>query len=146
MDGIGTLYSHRHTITLALTSLPADYPDAFSFVGAMDGGLAKPSTGVSDSSRDSSREDKARSRANTAIYEGRGWCATELALGSLVKLPNLLVDLGKFAPGKFESLGELLSGCMAWRRPPLLPSAFDGTLQKLSFADKDRDLPLVSSL
>ena len=52
---------------------------------------------------------------------------------------------GCFVPGKWDVLGEVLSACKTRKMPPLLPAAFEASLDKLTFLE-DADRPLVASL
>ena len=172
LDAMGTFYSHPHTVTLALTALPADYPGSFSFTGnaaaatgaadvgaaaalvalgaagstvkvAGGGGEASDSVAV-NSVAVKYRQGKARARANAAAYHARGWTTLEYAVSGLVKPAELLLDLGKLAALKLEKLSDLLSACKSTRRPPMMPADFDVSLSTMSFADKE-ELQLVAS-
>lgn len=68
-------YSHAKTV-VKLTVLPPNYPEGFNFP---DGS------------------------ANTASYEGRGWCFCESSVSNLSKSSDLVLDLGKLV-GDGESL------------------------------------------
>lgn len=78
MDG---WYSHPRTTVLKITKLPPGYPHGFDFP-----------TGV---------------EANTASYDGRGWCYTESSVANLVKGTDLSLDLGQLKPDKPYNLKEL---------------------------------------
>ena len=134
IEGMGDLFAHRCTVTLALTPLPTDYPHGFTFSEkAAIAGAAY-------------LEQGARREANTAPYEGRGWCVFEHEVSALIKPTNYVLDLRAFAPGRFETLGEMLSALKLVRKPPQLPAAFEARLEQMSFADKGRDLPIVARL
>ena len=116
---LGTLYSHKYTRVLRLTSFP-------------DGHKA---------------EDQAEG-TNVAKYFDRGWCFTEASWASLTKAFALSLDLGKMRDGKEYDCRSLIRDCIqdGGRRPPLLPSAFAAELETKSFTNGKDDKPLVERL
>ncbi|EOD08736.1 hypothetical protein EMIHUDRAFT_124929, partial [Emiliania huxleyi CCMP1516] len=116
---LGTLYSHKYTWVLRLTSFP-------------DGHKA---------------EDQAEG-TNVAKYFDRGWCATESSWAGLTKACCLSLDVGKMRAGKEYDLDSLIDDCVqaGGRRPPLLPSAFAAELETKSFTNGKDDKPLVKGL
>ena len=124
MDG---WYSHPRTTVLKITKLPPGYPHGFDFP-----------TGV---------------EANTASYDGRGWCYTESSVANLVKGTDLSLDLGQLKPDKPYNLKELVNICTkfytskgALRAAPLTPEAFAEQLEQKSFTSKKADIALVGGL
>lgn len=67
-------------------------------------------------------------------------------MSTLLKPTTLSLDLSRFVPHRFDVLGEMLSACKIHRKPPLLPIEFDLHTHKLSFANFERDRPIVSAL
>ncbi|EOD17292.1 hypothetical protein EMIHUDRAFT_118597 [Emiliania huxleyi CCMP1516] len=116
---LGTLYSHKYTRVLRLTSFP-------------DGHKA---------------EDPAEG-TNVAKYFDRGWCFTEQSWAGLTKAGFLSLDLGKMRAGTEYDCYSLAIDCTqdGGRRPPLLPSAFAAELESKSFTNGKDDKPLVKRL
>ena len=74
MRELSTWYSHENILTLKVTGLPADYPEAFEF--------------------------QAGCFINKADYAGRGWRFFESAVANFVKGSSLILDLGKLLQTK----------------------------------------------
>ena len=130
LHGLGECFAHPHTVTLQLTTFPLDYPRAFGL--ALDPDVRQTVESVS---------------YNTATCDRRPWCQFELEASRLVKAQHLLLDLGRFVPGKWRLLGEMLSGCQLRREPPVMPFAFTAKLDKLTgWSNRERDQALIATL
>ncbi|EOD38922.1 hypothetical protein EMIHUDRAFT_224075 [Emiliania huxleyi CCMP1516] len=116
---LGTLYSHKYTWVLRLTSFP-----------------------------DGHKAEEQAEGTNVAKYFDRGWCYTEQCWAGLTKAGALSLDLGKMRAGKEYDWDSLIDDCTqdGGRRPPLLPSAFAAELEKKSFTNGKDDKPLVKRL
>uniref|UniRef100_A0A0D3KKN8 Uncharacterized protein n=1 Tax=Emiliania huxleyi (strain CCMP1516) TaxID=280463 RepID=A0A0D3KKN8_EMIH1 len=116
---LGTLYSHKHTWVLRLTSFP-----------------------------DGHKAEEQAEGTNVAKYFHRGWCFTEQCWAGLTKAGYLSLDLGKMRDGVKYDCDSLIDDCTqaGGRRPPLLPSAFAAELEKKSFTNGKDDKPLVKRL
>lgn len=126
---LAEFYSHERAYTLKLTTLPHDYPQAFTF-----------SAGTSP---------------NTAAYADRGWCFCESMVSNLVKANWLVLDLGKLPPLDSAADGAdtdtldlqwIIRQCRAGRRPPLTPEAFSVRLATKKFTNGEADLPKVNQI
>ncbi|EOD26951.1 hypothetical protein EMIHUDRAFT_114844 [Emiliania huxleyi CCMP1516] len=116
---LGTLYSHKYTFVLRLTSFP-----------------------------DGHKAEEQAEGTNVAKYFDRGWCFTEQSWAGLTKAGFLSLDLGKMRAGTEYDCGRLVDDCRkdGGRRPPLLPSAFAAELESKSFTNGKDDKPLVKQL
>ena len=108
LSGMGEWYSHQETTVVKLTKLPEGYPNGFDFPEGMV--------------------------ANTADYDGRGWCFEEASVAGLVKSSGKVLDLGRY--NSASNLEELKRECKAGRSPPLTPSEFNKRLETKSFTSK----------
>ena len=120
---LGTLYSHRHTIVLRLTSFPAGHK-----LNAWLRSWWVPGTNVS--------------------YFDRGWCYTENCLASLTKSFALSLDIGRLREDKEYTYEELIEECTkgGGHCPPLLPTQFAAELETKTFTNGKDDKPLVKRM
>ncbi|EOD20511.1 hypothetical protein EMIHUDRAFT_101855 [Emiliania huxleyi CCMP1516] len=123
LDCLGTLYSHKYTTVLRLTS------------AGQHGGFFSPLLASTTGT-------------NVAEYFDRGWCYTEASWASLTKNGALSLDLGRMRNEKEYDCRSLIRECVqgGGRRPPLLPSAFAVELETKSFTNGKDDKPLVKRL
>lgn len=113
-------YAHQASTMLVLRELPQGYPLGYTF----------PQRGDS----------------NHAPFEQRGWCFLESTIASAVRPAELLVEIGgSVRRHATESVAE---GPVArhQRPPPLTASHFCESVDRMTFADKERDLPIVKEL
>jgi len=115
----GALYMHQHITVLVASKLPAGYPTGYA----------------------------ADENANTAECFDRGWMFAELAWSTLIKRPELVLNLGKLS-GHEISRADLTKSCMMTdeRPPPMTPAEVAMVLEAKQFADAERDRPLVTCL
>ena len=119
LDCLGTLYSHRYTTVLRLTTFP-----------------------------DGHKAENQPEGSNVAAYFDRGWCFTESCMASLTKDDKRSLDLGRMRDDTGYDYQALKAVCAqgGCRRPPLLPSQFAAELESKTFANGTEDMPLVTRL
>jgi len=76
-------------------------------------------------------------------YHQRGWPSYELAVSEMVKQNNFLLDLG-LLDDTCGSWDRIVGTCRLRRRPPVVPEAFEDSLQHKTFTYRHADCPLVA--
>ena len=128
LSGLGTLYAHRSTWVLRVTTFPKGYPEEY--------------------------EDELPANSNTATYAERGWTFVETSWACMAKGrgfsdagPSQVWDLGKLDTTE-SSWYEMRDKCTKdkVRPPPLTPDKFETSLSSKRFTNEKDDRPLVVKL